>query len=60
VHISLDCAVENSSSSLLTIPRLRKEVLCLSMRDVFVWTDRTVVLSWLSGVGNCVSRIVNL
>ena len=66
----------------LTIPRLElcgahllsqilhhcKEVLSLSLRDVFAWTDSTIVLNWLMGnprrfktyVGNRVSAILEL
>ena len=43
-----------------------KEVFHLSLRDVYAWTDSTIVLNWLSGnprrfksyVGNKVSSII--
>ena len=66
----------------LTIPRLElcgahvltqilhhsKKVFSLSLKDIFVWTDSTIVLNWLVGspcrfkiyVGNRVSSIVEL
>lgn len=66
----------------LTIPRLElcgahllaqvlhhcKEVFSLSLKDVFAWTDSTIVLNWLTGnprrfktyVGNRVSSIMEL
>ena len=81
VHISLVTAKTMVASiKRLTIPRLElcgvhlltqllnhvKEVFHLSIRDIYTWTDSTIVLNWLSGnprhfktyVGNRVSSII--